>query len=70
MDHYVIGELINQSLNSPDTKFECKPYNTYRFYQEEGIRYVRYLIFLNFCAIGCCIEHLRMKVCLIYVSSY
>lgn len=49
-------------LCSPDTKFECKPYNTYRFYQEERIRYIRYLIFLNFCAIGCGIEHLQLKL--------
>lgn len=46
---------------SPDTKFECKPYNTYRFYQEEWVRYVRHLIFLDFCAIGCRIEHLKCK---------
>jgi hypothetical protein len=51
---------MNLSDKSPDTKFECKPYNTYRFYQEERIRYIRYLIFLNFCAIGCGIEHLKV----------
>lgn len=44
---------------SPDTKFERKPYYAYRFYEEEWIRNVRHLIFLDFCAVCCCIEHLE-----------
>ena len=44
---------------SPDTKFECKPYNTNRFYEEKWVRYIGNLILLDFCAIGCCIEHLE-----------
>lgn len=43
----------------PDTKFECKPYNTYCFYKEERISDIRYLVLLYFCAVCCCIEHLK-----------